>query len=399
MTDSGSHNAWPRAKLGDICSIVIGRTPRRAEPRYWGGTHTWATISDMTASDGVVYQTRESLSDDGAALCGDRLLPAGTLMFSFKLSIGQITFAGCDLYTNEAIAGIIPHGDQEVDLRYLRRALSVADYDELIGHAAKGRTLNRKTLALLEIPLPPLDEQRRIVARLEGQMAATERARAAAQAQLAAIEAMPQALLREIFPRSPAARLTRGWRWAKLGDVCKMGSGGTPTRGHAPYFGGSIPWVIIGDLNDDVVIETQQTITELGLANSSAKLVPPGAVLIAMYGSIGKLGIAGVELTTNQAIAHIVPDPDLDPQWLLAYLRADRARLATAGSGITQSNISQTVLKRWDVPVPPIDEQRRIISALEEQHAAIDRARAAAQAQLDAIDALPAAALRLAFAP
>ena len=206
MTASGPPNAWPRAKLGDICSIVIGRTPRRAEPRYWGGTHTWATISDMTASDGVVRQTRESLSDDGAALCGDRLLPTGTLMFSFKLSIGQIAFAGCDLYTNEAIAGIIPHGDQEVDLLYLRRALSVADYDELIGHAAKGRTLNRKTLALLEIPLPPLGEQRRIVARLEAQMATAERARAAAAAQLAAIEAMPQALLREIFPRSPAAR-------------------------------------------------------------------------------------------------------------------------------------------------------------------------------------------------
>jgi len=178
-----------------------------------------------------------------------------------------------------------------------------------------------------------------------------------------------------------------------------MGSGGTPARGNAAYFGGSIPWVIIGDLNDDVVKTTSQTITDLGLANSAAKLVPAGALLIAMYGSIGKLGVAGVELTTNQAIAHIIPHSDLDTQWLFRCLRADRERLGTAGSGITQSNISQTVLKQWDVPIPPIDDQRRIVRELDEQTAAIERARAAAQAQLAALDALPTAALRLAFTP
>ena len=178
-----------------------------------------------------------------------------------------------------------------------------------------------------------------------------------------------------------------------------MGSGGTPARGNAAYFGGSIPWVIIGDLNDDVVKTTSQTITDLGLANSAAKLVPAGALLIAMYGSIGKLGVAGVELTTNQAIAHIIPHSDLDTQWLFRCLRADRERLGTAGSGITQSNISQTVLKQWDVPIPPIDDQRRNVRELDEQTAAVERTRAAAQIQLDAISTLPAAALRLAFTP
>ena len=84
-------------------------------------------------------------------------------------------------------------------------------------------------------------------------------------------------------------KLPDGWRWVKLGDVCEMGSGGTPNRGTAAYFGGDIPWVIIGDLNDGIVTHTRQTITDLGLANSSAKLVPAGAILVAMYGSIGKL--------------------------------------------------------------------------------------------------------------
>ena len=191
--------------------------------------------------------------------------------------------------------------------------------------------------------------------------------------------------------------LPDGWRWAKLGDVCAMGSGGTPKRGNAAYFGGTIPWVMISDLNDSVIMTTKETITDAGLRNSSAKLIPAGALLIAMYGSVGKLGVAGVELTTNQAIAHIHPDPVLDRQWLFYRLMADRERLAIAGSGITQNNISQTVLKQWKIPLPPLDEQRRIVARLEEQMATAEQARAAAVAQLAAIQAMPQALLREIF--
>ena len=351
---------WRWAKLGEVCNIIIGRTPRRAEPAYWGGTHPWATISDITASGGIVLGTKECLSDAGAALCNGRLLTAGTLMFSFKLSIGAMAFAGRDLFTNEAIAGLVLRYPTEANIQYLRHALDIADYDALTGHAVKGRTLNRKTLDQVPIPLPPLDEQRRIASTME----LAHRARAAATEQLAAINTLSDAMLRELFPRSPVARLPRGWRWVKLGDVCTMGSGGTPLRGNAAYFGGSIPWAIIGDLNDSVVATTTHSISKLGLTESSAKIVPEGALLVAMYGSIGKLGITGVPMASNQAIAHIIPDPQVDSHWLFGRLRADRRALADAGSGVTQSNISQTVLKGWDILLPPLDEQRRIADTM-----------------------------------
>ena len=146
-----------------------------------------------------MYETRETLSDAGADVCVGRLFTAGTLLFSFKLSIGRMAFAGRDLYTNEAIVGITAPTDGEIDLEYLRYALSMVDYDELVGHAVKGRTLNRKTLKLIEFPLPAMPVQRRVVEALERQHAATDRARAAVQAQLDALDALPAALLRLAF--------------------------------------------------------------------------------------------------------------------------------------------------------------------------------------------------------
>ena len=88
--------------------------------------------------------------------------------------------------------------------------------------------------------------------------------------------------------------LPQGWKWVTLNDIAEWGSGGTPKSTNPAYYGGNIPWLIIGDLNDGIIKSSTGTITELGLKESSAKKVPIGAILIAMYGSIGKLGIAGI---------------------------------------------------------------------------------------------------------
>lgn len=171
--------------------------------------------------------------------------------------------------------------------------------------------------------------------------------------------------------------LPPGWEWATLDDVAAWGSGGTPRVGSADYYGGEIPWAVIGDLNDGIVDTTRNSITQQGLKASSAKLVPPGAILIAMYGSIGKLGIANRRLATNQAIAHAIPhDAMLDGRFLFWYLRSQRGKLEVFGKGATQRNISQAILRSWPIPVPPLAEQRRIASWLEIQLTCIDAASA-----------------------
>lgn len=169
-----------------------------------------------------------------------------------------------------------------------------------------------------------------------------------------------------------------------LAEVARWSSGGTPKAGTTEYYGGGIPWAVIGDLNDGVVTSTASTITEAGLSNSSAKVVPTGTLLVAMYGSIGKLGIAGIPMATNQAIACAVPNPGVDTQYLFHYLKSQRDDLLLAGKGGAQQNISQTVLKAWPIPVPPLDEQRRLAIWLDE----IDGRRASIQDRLAAARAI-----------
>jgi type I restriction enzyme S subunit len=164
-----------------------------------------------------------------------------------------------------------------------------------------------------------------------------------------------------------------GWALTTLGKPFTWGSGGTPLRSRADYYGGDVPWAIIGDLSDGPISKTSSFITELGLRESAAKPVPPGSVLLAMYGSIGKLGINSIPLTTNQAIAFTHPAP-IDAKYLFYYLMSARPELISRGKGGTQSNISQTVIKAFPFVVAPQPEQHRIVEAIESCFTRLDDA-------------------------
>lgn len=180
------------------------------------------------------------------------------------------------------------------------------------------------------------------------------------------------------------SELPFSWTVTELSNVGTWGSGGTPSRSNANNFLGDIPWAIIGDLNDDVLRSTQQKISKIGLSTSSAKLVPEKALLVAMYGSIGKLSITGIECATNQAIAFCIPDEDLiDLKYLFYALRYSRAKLIDLGQGAGQQNISQTILKSFEIPIAPLKEQQRIAQKLDALLAQVDTLKAR-------IDALPA---------
>lgn len=168
-------------------------------------------------------------------------------------------------------------------------------------------------------------------------------------------------------------KLPDNWEIKKMPQVVKWSSGGTPKATEKQYYdGGTIPWLIIGDLNDGIVTTSASKITELGLRNSSAKMIPVGTLLVAMYGSIGKLGITGIECCTNQAIAYAKELRGVTTKYMFYYMALMKSELISKGKGGTQKNISQTVLNSLDVIVPPLDEQERIVSRIEELFSQLD---------------------------
>lgn len=166
--------------------------------------------------------------------------------------------------------------------------------------------------------------------------------------------------------------LPSGWIRVRSGECIKWSSGGTPLSGRSEYYNGTIPWAIIGDLNDGPVVQTERSISEFGLANSAAKWVEENSILIALYGSIGKLGIAKVRLTTNQAIAFAKTYP-LETLYVFYYLLGERDNLKRLGRGGTQLNINLRILNDYPIVIAPLVEQRAIAAKIEELFSELDK--------------------------
>jgi type I restriction enzyme S subunit len=169
------------------------------------------------------------------------------------------------------------------------------------------------------------------------------------------------------LPTLRKERIT-GWNRIPLAKLGFWGSGGTPTSSRKDYYqNGTIPWAVIGDLNNDIMTRTEASITEKALAESSSKLVPKGAILIAMYGaSIGKTAITGIECCTNQAIAHCIVDTKLvSKDYFFIVAKSLKRHLIQEGKGAAQPNISQSVLKHLIIDLPPLAEQALIVERVE----------------------------------
>ncbi|MCB0186746.1 MAG: restriction endonuclease subunit S, partial [Caldilineaceae bacterium] len=154
----------------------------------------------------------------------------------------------------------------------------------------------------------------------------------------------------------------------RLNEIAQTTSGGTPSRQNDAFYGGYIPWVMSGELNDGVITEVAEFITEEGLAQSSAKVFPQGTLVVALYGAtVGKTGILGKDAATNQAVCALFPKSDnvlVDYlHWFLRYKRSDFLKLSFGGA---QPNISQKILRQTELPIPALSTQYEICTFLQD---------------------------------
>lgn len=221
------------------------------------------------------------------------------------------------------------------------------------------KRISRTNLSTVHVAVPPRAQQVRIVAAIEEYLARLDAAEAALTSGLDRLSRFEEVIYDQaLIPAAPRV---------PLGQVARTTSGGTPKRTRTDLYGGTIPWIKSGELGDGIVTSTEETITEGALKESSAKLIPQGTVLIAMYGAtIGKLGRVGAPAAaTNQAVAAMFPSKDLDSDYLWNVLRALRSDLVRLGKGGAQPNISQSILRELEIPLPTREEQADANEAVE----------------------------------
>jgi len=154
----------------------------------------------------------------------------------------------------------------------------------------------------------------------------------------------------------------------RVGDFCETGSGGTPSRDReGEFYGGHIPWVKSGELRENTIRQTEEHLTEEALKQSSAKLVPAGSLLIAMYGAtVGRVAILGIQAATNQAVCFIKPNPDeVDNRYLFHALQAQLRNFVSRAVGGAQPNISQQIIRDTSIYLPELAKQRSIAAILD----------------------------------
>ncbi len=167
--------------------------------------------------------------------------------------------------------------------------------------------------------------------------------------------------------------LPSGWVVAAIEQFARTATGGTPSRAVPAYFGGGIPWVKSGELGDGLVQSTEETLSELGVKSSNAKVFPRGTVCLALYGAtVGKIGILDIDAATNQAVCGIFLPKNVDTRYMFNFLLSRRRELIEQGKGGAQSNISNGIVRQLPVPLAPRAEQVRIVAKIEELFSDLD---------------------------
>ena len=261
--------------------------------------------------------------------------------------------------------------------------------------AVNQSNINAQKLSVFRVPLPPIEEQNRIVKEIKRWLSLIKVIKSGKENLQESIKQtkskvldlaihgklVPQdpneepaiELLKRINPKAEIItdnghyqKLPDGWCLTILRSIGTWQSGATPSRLRKDYYGGNIPWLKTGDLNDGIITNIPEFITEKALKETSVKLNPTNSILIAMYGAtIGKIGILSFPATTNQACCACL-DYKIDKMYIFYFLLSNRINFVSMGGGGAQPNISKEKIVNTTFPLPPLAEQKRIVSKIEE---------------------------------
>ena len=377
---------WEYKKLGQVCTSDLGKTLNKSKDR--GELHPylcsinilWDKI-DLSTLKQACFEAGEQ--EKYTVTKGDLLVCEGG-------DTGRSAIWDRDetiLYQN-ALHRLRFHESvfPKFVLFYLMYLKDIGEIDNKYSKGVTIKHLVKKALLSIPLPLPPKPTQLSIVSELDKLNELIQ----IKKEQLKDYDALAQSIFYEMF----GDPVEEGWDVKELGDICKTSSGGTPSKAHTEYYNGEIMWLRRGEVSQGDIYNTEQTITLLGLENSSAKIFPVNTVVIAMYGAtVGQVGILRKEMSTNQAICGIFPNEDLTPEYLYYFLISKKAEFLKSAIGGAQANISQQIIRKTLIPLPPLSLQSSFTCKIRQ----IKLQKAAVQSTITDLETLLAARMQYWF--
>ena len=399
--------SYKKVKISDIGKIVSGATPKTKDVDNYGGSIAWITPADLSGyTSKYISHGSRNITQKGYDSCSTHLMPRGTVLFSSRAPIGYVAIAENSICTNQGFKSIVPNDDIDSEflyyqLQYLRKKIQEK------GSGTTFKEISGKVLGETDIVVPSLEEQFRIVARIEELFSELDKAVDTLKTTKEQLEVYRQAVLKAAFE----GKYTKWWRknhnvsaneeycelrkenqvfkdtsgdenelslnipdeWMKvrLGEIFDVEVGATPSRQHAEYWNGSIPWVSSGEVRFTTINKTREMITDIGLKNASTNLQPIGTVLLAMIGegkTRGQSAILNIPAAHNQNTAAILVSKTLcQPKYIYYFLQLNYENTRRVGSGNNQKALNKERVRAIRIPFAPIAEQSIIVKEIEKR--------------------------------
>lgn len=377
---------WEIFKLKNKYKFHTGFTPDSKNEDYYDEYgYIWVTISDLTNSK-YISNSSKKISQVGLNNSKGILTPKKSLLYSFKLSIGQVAITDKDCYTNEAIASFPVKENPCIEFLYYSSQICIIKNANENIYGAK--ILNQELINNAWIMFPPLDEQQAIANYLDEKVGKIDEIIAEQNKTIENWKAYKQSLISETVTKglNPNVEMKESriewideipkeWEVIKYKNICNVFAGGTPKTDVQEYWDGDIPWIASGRVQNCLITEATRYITAFGIINSSTKMLKRGTPVLAMTGATcGNAGFLEIDTCANQSVMAFVPRKnDVFGKFIFYSLMAHRHVILSEQFGGAQAGISAEKGRNLWITLPPLHEQQAITKYLDEKCSKIDQ--------------------------